>query len=66
MGIFLVWCWVGVLALLHCAIFICLPRVYLRLHYRTDIIGGAAIAILVTYAVTHKSVRGRLAPIVVR
>jgi membrane-associated phospholipid phosphatase len=66
MGIFLVWRWVGVLALLHCAVFICLPRVYLGLHYLTDVIGGAAIGILVTYAVTRKSVRVRFAPIVVR
>jgi membrane-associated phospholipid phosphatase len=65
-GIFLVWRWVGVLALLHCAIFICLPRVYLGLHYLTDVIGGAAIGILVTYAVTRKSVRGRFAPFVVQ
>jgi len=66
MGIFLVWRWVGVLALLHCAIFICLPRVYLGLHYATDVIGGAAIGLLVTYVVTRPSVRDRFAPIVVR
>ena len=66
MGIFLVWRWVGVLALLHCAIFICLPRVYLGFHYATDVIGGAVIGILVTYAVTRASVRDRFAPTVVR
>jgi membrane-associated phospholipid phosphatase len=36
------------------------------LHYLTDVIGGAAIGILVTYAVTRKSVRGRFAPFVVQ
>jgi undecaprenyl-diphosphatase len=60
-GIFLVWRRVGVLALLYTAIFICMPRIYLGLHYPTDILGGAAIGIIITYVLTRDSVRTRFA-----
>ncbi|MCX4151401.1 MULTISPECIES: phosphatase PAP2 family protein [Paraburkholderia] len=60
-GIFLVWRRVGVLALLYTAIFICMPRVYLGLHYPTDILAGAAIGIIITYVMTRDSVRTRFA-----
>lgn len=60
-GIFLVWRRAGVLALLYTAIVICLPRVYLGLHYPTDVLGGAAIGIIITYVMTRDSVRTRLA-----
>jgi membrane-associated phospholipid phosphatase len=60
-GIFFVWHRVGVLALLYTAIFICMPRVYLGLHYPTDVLAGAAIGIIITYALTRDSVRTRFA-----
>jgi membrane-associated phospholipid phosphatase len=65
-GIFLVWRRVGVLALLYTAIFICLPRVYLGLHYPTDILGGAAIGIIIAYAMTRDPVRTRFAVPILR
>jgi undecaprenyl-diphosphatase len=65
-GIFLVWRRVGVLALLYTAIFICLPRVYLGLHYPTDILGGAAIWIIIAYVMTRDPVRTRFAVPILR
>jgi len=65
-GIFLVWRRVGVLALLYTAIFICIPRVYLGLHYPTDVLGGAAIGIVITYAMTRDRVRTRFAVPILR
>ncbi|MFM0606865.1 phosphatase PAP2 family protein [Paraburkholderia sediminicola] len=65
-GIFLVSCRVGILAILYTAIFICAPRVYLGLHYPTDVIAGALIGIVVTYVMTSDFVRRPLAAPILR
>ncbi|VXC17682.1 Phosphoesterase PA-phosphatase related protein [Burkholderia sp. 8Y] len=64
-GILLVWRWIGVLAVLHCALFICLPRVYLGLHYPTDVIAGAVIGATVVVLLTRDGLRARFAPCIV-
>ncbi|MFC0398024.1 phosphatase PAP2 family protein [Paraburkholderia rhizosphaerae] len=65
-GIFLVWRWIGMLAILHCVVFICLPRVYLGLHYPTDVIAGAAIGAFCTWLLTRTPIRSRFAPLCLR
>ena len=40
---------IGILAFLYTTLFICLPRIYLGLHYPTDIMVGGIIGISVAY-----------------
>lgn len=49
MGLFSVSRLVGVIALLHAALWICLPRVYLGLHYPSDVIAGALLGISISW-----------------
>ena len=42
-GFLLVNRWVGLMALAHASIIVCLPRVYLGLHFPSDILAGAVI-----------------------
>jgi membrane-associated phospholipid phosphatase len=65
-GIFIVWRWTGVLAIVHCVVFVCLPRVYLGLHYPTDVIAGAVIGAFCAWLLTRAPVRKRFAPLFVR
>jgi undecaprenyl-diphosphatase len=64
-GIFFVWRWIGVLAMLQCLVCICLPRIYLGLHYPTDVIAGIVVGALCSWVLTRAPIRGRYAPPVV-
>ncbi|MFM0200624.1 phosphatase PAP2 family protein [Paraburkholderia fungorum] len=66
MGIFLVSRWMGVIALLQCIVLICFPRVYLGLHYPSDVLAGMILGVGVTCVVTRKPVMVRFAPAIVR
>jgi undecaprenyl-diphosphatase len=48
---------VGVIAFVYSVIVICLPRLYLGVHYPTDLIAGAAIGIAVTWIAVRRPLR---------
>jgi undecaprenyl-diphosphatase len=56
-GMFLVNRKLGVLLYLHSFFIISLPRVFLGIHYPTDILGGALIGIALAYPARWESVR---------
>ena len=66
LGILLVCRWIGILAILHFLMFICLPRIYLGLHYPTDVFAGAVIGATLVTLLTRVPLRRRYAPCVVR
>jgi membrane-associated phospholipid phosphatase len=57
---------VGSLAMIYVALLVCLPRVYLGIHWLTDILGGAFIGVAMAWLLTRPGVRSRLARPVLR
>ncbi|HKT29000.1 phosphatase PAP2 family protein [Dyella sp.] len=60
-GIYLASRRLGILAYIYAFFFICLPRVYLGMHYPTDILAGAALGIVICLLLNHPVIRTRLA-----
>lgn len=65
-GIFLVYRVIGVLAMLYTVCFVLLPRIYLGLHYPTDVIAGLALGIVFAYLMTRDAIRVKIAAPVLR
>ncbi len=51
----------GIYALIHTAVLVGLPRIYLGLHYPTDVLAGAAIGIGIVFVLNVTPIRRRLA-----
>ncbi|SOE98246.1 undecaprenyl-diphosphatase [Burkholderia sp. OK233] len=61
MGIFLASRPVGIYALFHAVVLIGLPRIYLGLHYPTDVLAGAALGIGIACVMSARPIRTRIA-----
>lgn len=44
---------VGVWAVAHATVFVCLPRLYLGQHFPTDLLGGAVVGTVIALAIAH-------------
>lgn len=60
-GLWLVSRWVGVLSFAYVFLGVCVPRVYMGIHYPTDILVGAAIGVGLTVVCNGERLRARLA-----
>jgi membrane-associated phospholipid phosphatase len=61
MGIFLASRPVGIYALFHAVVLISLPRIYLGLHYPTDVLAGAGLGIGIACVMNVRAIRTRIA-----
>jgi membrane-associated phospholipid phosphatase len=56
-GVWLVSRRAGMILLAYIGTFICLPRIYIGIHYPTDILAGAALGVLVVFLCSWRKVR---------
>lgn len=61
-GFYLVSQRAGIAAFVYTVAFISLPRIYLGLHYPSDILGGALLGILGVWIANRPSIKDRIAP----
>lgn len=64
-GLFFISKRAGIFALIYTALFIGIPRIYLCLHYPTDIIGGAVLGITIALLANYYLVRNKYTQAVV-
>ena len=53
--------WLGLLALAYAVLLICMARVFVGLHYPTDVIAGALLGVLTCLVLTRPPLRTRIA-----
>jgi undecaprenyl-diphosphatase len=60
MGLFLVSWGIGTIALVYVSLFVAVPRIYLGLHYPTDILAGALLGMGIAYLATQPFAGSRI------
>jgi len=59
-GLFSISRFVGTVSLIYVLVVICIPRIYIGLHFPSDIIGGAVLGIATTYLATRNTAFKRI------
>ena len=60
-GVYLASRRLGIVAFVYSLIFICLPRIYLGMHYPTDVLFGIVLGVLICLLLNHSLFRQRIA-----
>jgi len=60
-GVYLASRRLGIVAFIYSLIFICLPRIYLGMHYPSDVLFGVVLGVLICLLLNHSLFRERIA-----